>query len=360
MWPSWRRRDTDIDRLDAAVTSRFREGRRLADLDEAGFLRAHARIASLLAPTTEPRFGALRRLPYAMAAVVGGGGGWAALFGVAAAHKIAAVGLATAVLAGGGLAADAVGIGPSVLETIGVQDHDETPPAAAASAADEHRENPAETDDDDADLTGGGQGTDNAQTPDDTHGDDVSGVAKENVGDSNAAEGDGANHGQDVSDAAKDNGGNDGTPAADGRGQGSGQGQDRGRGPDDAPGQVDGPGQGRAQDGGQAAAQDHGQTCKGGKRGGPSQSNAGQGNSGQGRGNAGGQGNDRGNSVGPPSGDDTPGAQGRPRGQDSGADANDQGLTIIDGGSGSNGSGTGSQLPEPPCNFQGGEDGGSE
>ncbi len=133
------RRHSDIegDALDPELLSVFREASRLPDTGTTELARGRSRVANQLvdeASRTGGRFG--RRLAWG---TVGGGGMWAALLGTAAANKAvsAAVGISV-LLAGGVTTAEVTGVGPSVLEAIGIVQPAAQGEIAAESQGGEH------------------------------------------------------------------------------------------------------------------------------------------------------------------------------------------------------------------------------
>jgi hypothetical protein len=115
------RRPAD-DGLDAELTSLFVEGRERLREEPAGMASGQLRVARLLrqAVVDQERrrgLGVWRRLGWAAG---GGSGMWGGMMGIAAAHKLAAVALGASVLLGGTVAVEASGVGPAVLDSVGV------------------------------------------------------------------------------------------------------------------------------------------------------------------------------------------------------------------------------------------------
>ena len=133
----WRHSDIEGDALDPELLSVFRDATRLPDTGTTELARGRTRVANQLvddASRTGGRFG--RRLAWGTA---GGGGMWAALLGTAAANKVAAAAVGISVLLAGGVTtAEVTGVGPSVLEAIGIVSPAAPDEIAAESQGGEH------------------------------------------------------------------------------------------------------------------------------------------------------------------------------------------------------------------------------
>ena len=110
----WRGR-TASDELDPELLATFDGASSIPEPGRPDLARARTRVASSLEGRATAG-GLRKRLPLA---AFGGGGMWASLVGVAAAHKIAAIGLGVAALVGAGTAAQTGGLG-AVLDATGI------------------------------------------------------------------------------------------------------------------------------------------------------------------------------------------------------------------------------------------------